>query len=941
MPENRNTVQGFPDGLSDRYRVEGIVGRGGFAIVYRATDLKHHREVAIKILRVATPVALDRFQREIAIVATLQHPNILPLFDSGTTGPFLYFVMPCVQGGTLRDRLNERRTIPTDEAIEITRQVALGLEVAHQHGVIHRDVKPENIMLYHGEAAIADFGLAWEIDRPSLPRVTDPEMVAGTPEYMSPEQLAGKEIDERSDVYALACVLFEMLDGDPPFTHESPQVVLSQQLTDPPPWDKLRGRVPPFVFTALRRALVKAPGRRLASPARFRAALAGQSGATPPKARRVAAAAVSVIALLLVALIFRSPSSAPPAPADPNGIVVFPLVHRGQPDSAAMIGYDVALVIEAALERAQPLKWIDGWERLDVASRRDPTRITAARARSIALDQRAGFYMTGTVFDTRDSTNVTLRLWDAVHDSLVAQHTAAGPSDRGSVFHLGLEAVVATLPELIDPERAVSVRDLQNSSADAIALWIQGERRYRLARFDTALTFFERALQEDPNLTPAAFKAALAADWLTDAAPSTVYLSRLVSNLDALSPRHRHFARALAAYARGDGAAAAMWADSALETDPTWAEAATLAGEIHHHLIPSPTAVDSVARTYFERARSMDSAFYPPTTHLAELAARRGDLDAARYHVSEYEAAGGDPRHVRHLELFLNCDDRGTDWQDATTRETAFVLSGARMTAGTELAHCAIDALHTLLAEPTTDAGTRWGAFLVLQGQLLAEGRWGEAEALIDSATAAGASRTGSLFMLGTMAGAPWANRAQRSVTAAERRFGVDYRRSPGPQAEWLLGSWYGLNGQLDRARAVSRSLSRRAATSGDPRDGVLASAIAAEVDLLAGDTTSAVRIISSLTPMSAEATLAWEFADALPRQYLRLAEILFARGEYEEAIRVASVFDHPYAVHYLSFLPMSLLVRYDASRALGNVAAAEQYRKRLLGLGRVDLLDR
>ena len=195
--------------------------------------------------------------------------------------------------------------------------------------------------------------------------------------------------------------------------------------------------------------------------------------------------------------------------------------------------------------------------------------------------------------------------------------------------------------------------------------------------------------------------------------------------------------------------------------------------------------------------------------------------------------------------------------------------------------------------------------------------------------------------MLGTMAGAPWAARAQRSVTAAEQRFGIDYRRSPGPQAEWLLGSWYGLNGQLDRARAVSRSLSRRAETSGDGRDAALASAIAAEVDLLTGDTASAIRNIRSLSPMSAEATLAWEFADALPRQYLTLAQILLARGDYEEAVRVASVFDHPYAVHYLTFLPMSLSVRYEASHALGNATAAAQYRTRLVGLGRLDLLDR
>ncbi|MGH7704061.1 MAG: protein kinase domain-containing protein [Gemmatimonadales bacterium] len=266
------------DALAGRYRIERELGHGGMATVYLAEDLRHQRQVAVKVLRpeLAAVIGAERFLTEIKTTANLQHPHILPLFDSGEAGGSVFYVMPFVEGESLRGRIGREHQLPVDEALQIAREVADALEYAHGHGVVHRDIKPENILLHGGHALVADFGIALAVSRSDGgTRMTETGMSLGTPHYMSPEQAMGeREITARSDVYALGCVLYEMLTGDPPFTGSTAQAIVARVMTEPPRSLTLqRHTIPPHVEAAVITALEKLPADRYPSAAKFAEAL--------------------------------------------------------------------------------------------------------------------------------------------------------------------------------------------------------------------------------------------------------------------------------------------------------------------------------------------------------------------------------------------------------------------------------------------------------------------------------------------------------------------------------------------------------------------------------------------------------------------------------------------------------------------------------------------
>jgi Tol biopolymer transport system component/tRNA A-37 threonylcarbamoyl transferase component Bud32 len=321
-PPSRSTVPDLPPrlakALADRYTLDHELGEGGMATVYLAEDLRHHRKVAIKVLRpeLAAVIGAERFLKEIETTASLQHPHILPLLDSGESDGFLYYVMPFVEGESLRDRLTREKQLPLEDAVRIAREVAGALDYAHRHDVIHRDIKPENILLHDGSALVADFGIALAASKAGNTRMTETGMSLGTPHYMSPEQAMGeREITARSDVYALGCITYEMLTGEPPFTGATAQAIVARVLTESPrSLTSQRRTIPGDIEGAVLTALEKLPADRWGSAAEFAEALEGKAprrydgqatttkpAALRPSARQAVPVAVAVIATVLAA----------------------------------------------------------------------------------------------------------------------------------------------------------------------------------------------------------------------------------------------------------------------------------------------------------------------------------------------------------------------------------------------------------------------------------------------------------------------------------------------------------------------------------------------------------------------------------------------------------------------------------------------------------------
>ena len=293
MPELLGRLQ---SALAERYRLSREIGAGGMATVYLAEDVRHARRVALKVLRpeLAAVIGAERFLAEIKLTANLQHPHILPLFDSGEADGYLFYVMPFVEGETLRDRINREKQLPVAEAVRFATEVASALDYAHRHGVVHRDIKPENILVHDGQALVADFGIALAASKAGGSRMTETGMSLGTPYYMSPEQAMGeREITGRSDVYALGAVLYEALTGDPPFTGSTAQAIVARVVTESPrPLHAQRHTIPAHVEAAVLTALEKLPADRFATAAEFAEALAGrgQSGVVTPVTASVRAA---------------------------------------------------------------------------------------------------------------------------------------------------------------------------------------------------------------------------------------------------------------------------------------------------------------------------------------------------------------------------------------------------------------------------------------------------------------------------------------------------------------------------------------------------------------------------------------------------------------------------------------------------------------------------
>jgi len=507
--------------LAGQYHVERELGRGGMATVFYARDLKHDRPVALKVLRpeIAAAIGSERFLREIRLAALLSHPNILPLFDSGSvppdrlgppgSPPLLYYVMPYVPGESLRDRLGRERHLPLDVTVQLIREAADALDCAHAASIVHRDIKPENILLSGGHALLADFGIAHAPDTGG--RLTETGLTLGTPHYMSPEQSAGdQQVDARSDVYALATVAYEALAGEPPFTGPTAQAIFARRFREAPrPIQDTREMLPPAVDAVIARGLARIPADRYQSAGDFAAALAEAARGAPLPAAAAAAtrpgpwlgtlAAMGAVALGL--WLWRGRVSVPSvAPAAPSRLAVLPLtaIGPGQEDYFAD-GLTDELI--GALSRVAGLQVI---ARTSVMGYKGKAVDAGEVGRALGV----GHLVEGTVRHDASRARIGLRLvdvasqaslWDSTFDTEVADVFATEAEVARRVAEVLRVKLVAGEGSAGAPRVAVN--------AEAYDLVLRG--RYQRAagdhapRLDSALALFTRATEIDPTYAAA------------------------------------------------------------------------------------------------------------------------------------------------------------------------------------------------------------------------------------------------------------------------------------------------------------------------------------------------------------------------------------------------------------------------------------------------------
>jgi serine/threonine-protein kinase len=656
------------------------------ATVYLAEDLKHGRPVALKVLRPELAAALgpDRFLREIELSARLTHPHILPLYDSGRTGGpadpragmgsesapvvpvapgVLYYVMPYVEGESLRDRLDRETQLPVDDAVQITREVADALSYAHSHGVVHRDIKPENILLQSGHAVVADFGIARAIDQAGGERLTETGLAIGTPAYMSPEQsLAEQAIDGRTDIYALGCVLYEMLAGEPPFTGASAQAVIAKRLSGTvPPVSVVRESVSLGVEHVLARMLARLPADRFASAGQVVAALTTEAsppprtaslpepglGPPPRDARRrrwvllVAAAAVVVAA---VTAVWIRRSHAPSLGQNVIAVAPFEVFEPG----LELWREGLVDVLSAGLDGAGPLQAVAP----TLVIRRWSGRVDAASAALLAERTGAELVVFGRLVGSgADSVRATAAILDAATGKSLGEVEVRELTAR--IDRLADSLTVGLLRELgrTRPIGAARLASLGSTSLPALKAFLQGEQFFRRTVWDSALASYQRAADLDSTFTVALRRVAHVLGWqrTADDSLSRAYLLRAGRLNRGLSPRDSLLvvADSLFAALYEREADAVWWAQTTRMMDlldetarryPQDPDVWWQLGEAGFHWGLWIGRTKRELLEAFERAVALDSAFAPSYLHLVPLALGLEGPPTARRHAAAYLA---------------------------------------------------------------------------------------------------------------------------------------------------------------------------------------------------------------------------------------------------------------------------------------------------------------
>ncbi|MGH7514388.1 MAG: protein kinase domain-containing protein [Gemmatimonadales bacterium] len=663
--------------LSENYAVVRELGRGGMAVVMLAHDLKHQRQVAIKVLRpeLGQSLGSERFLREIQIAARLAHPNILPVFDSGAADGLLYYVMPYVEGETLRARLQREGQFPLAQALRLTQHVAHALDYAHGQGIVHRDIKPENILLESGDAVVADYGLALAISVAGGERLTETGLALGTPAYMSPEQAAGEHhLDGRSDQYSLGCVLYEMLAGEPPFTGPTAQAIMAKRFANAVPSIRvLRESVPPAVDRAISRALAKVPADRFTTAGEFAQALT-QPEATATARRSLVALrrwgpAVGLAALAAAGFLLSR--SRPARLTDANLLAIAPFDVL---DPSLQIWREGFVdILSRDLDGAGPLRTVSQ----SVGLRRWRGRADPASAAAFGKRIGAGLVVFGSVRQVRGTVTLRATVMDVIRNRAEPDLEIKG--DTAAMGDLADSLGVRILQVLgrSRPIGAVRQVSIGSRSLPALKAFLFGEQFYRRGLWDSALVYYQHAIEQDSSFVLAYRRMALVLSWNVPTSgeyrPMDDYIARYVTLNHGLSLKDSLVVAADSYWMVAEHATIPAAADliryryralSVLEEAarryPADPEVWLSLGETRNHSPPPLGAQPASALAAFNRVISLDPGFAPAYEHTVRLAMLLNRPDLAR----------------RYAEAYLSLDP--SDVNAPSIRLAALMLDSAR-----------------------------------------------------------------------------------------------------------------------------------------------------------------------------------------------------------------------------------------------------------------------
>jgi TolB-like protein len=619
--------------LADRYLVERELGHGGMAIVFLARDIRHGRPVAIKVLRPDLAAALggDRFLGEIQTAARLTHPHIVPLYDSGEADTLLYYVMPYLEGESLRDRLNRENQLALEDALQVAREVADALSYAHSMGVVHRDIKPENILFESGHAVVSDFGIARAISAAGGERLTETGVALGTPSYMSPEQAAGtRDLDGRSDIYSLACVLYEMLAGEPPFTGRTADSVVHQHLTaEAPLVSVIRPGAPPALARTLRRALAKTPADRFRTAVEFAEALAASGGAPAPGRRlglpnrgRVVALVGGVVVVGIAAFLVLRPR---PLVLPAASVIAVTPFEPTVPDTAlTRLGRDLVVTLSASLDGVGEIRTVDP---LTILAQADGPRRPYTRDAAAALARRLGAasVVHGSLLRVGGVVRLELGLFSTDPVAEVAHASVvASPHDFNALTDSVTWALLRGVWRAREPPTP-SLAGVTTNSVPALRAFLDGEGAMVDGRWRDAAGAFGRAIEADSTFWLAYRRRAYARQWVFDE-PESLVVAAYRTHRAALPERERLLVEA--ELAESSSARGVLLNDAATRFPDYWPAAMEYADWLVHF---GPLLGHSSAEALeaLERSVALNPRLVPAWTHVFWMSAYQGDTAAS------------------------------------------------------------------------------------------------------------------------------------------------------------------------------------------------------------------------------------------------------------------------------------------------------------------------